>query len=274
MRALNGRGRAAAAFAFALVAAWLPWSRATAAERLHCTVVSDAETGTVIHREGVCDRRFFPMSTFKVPLALMGYDAGILTDEHNPAWPKPADKQNARGPAVVDPTIWEKQSIVWYSQELTRRLGEKRFAGYVNALDYGNKDVSGDPGKSNGLTDAWLMSSLAISPDEQVRLLRRLLKRELPVSAQAISKTMAIIPRFPAGDWAVHGKTGSGWLKTTAGATDKNRPLGWFVGWAEKAGRRIVFARVEVGMQPQSKPMSFLVRDSLLKDLPALLEGH
>jgi beta-lactamase class D len=75
-----------------------------------------------------------------------------------------------------------RDSIVWYSQEVTRRLGPERFAAYVKAFEYGNEDVSGNPGKADGLAQSWLMSSLAISADEQVRSIRRLLDRQLPVS--------------------------------------------------------------------------------------------
>ena len=110
-----------------------------------CTVVLDAVTATVLHRDGICDRRVTPMSSFKLPLAMIGYDAGILADEHNPAWPYRAELDRPkRERKTVDPTIWEKDSILWYSQELTRSLGEDRFADYIDKFGYGNGDVSGD----------------------------------------------------------------------------------------------------------------------------------
>lgn len=72
-----------------------------------------------------------------------------------------------------NPYTWMRDSCVWYSQVLTQQLGMKRFKEYVDAFHYGNEDVSGDKGQNNGLTHAWLSSSLAISPTEQMQFLQK-----------------------------------------------------------------------------------------------------
>jgi beta-lactamase class D len=106
-------------------------------------------------------QRFSPASTFKVPLALIGYDAGILSDEHTPSWDyRPEFNAVKRDRKRVDPTIWERDSIIWYSREITCRLGVDHFADYVSKFDYGNMDVSGNGGKNDGLTHSWVNSSL------------------------------------------------------------------------------------------------------------------
>jgi len=235
---------------------------------LECTLVADLANAEVLVADGTCDRRFSPMSTFKVPLAVIGYDAGILSDVHDPVWPimpeyDPSDREMAF--PEVDPSIWQENSIVWFSQHLTTLLGAERFARYVGALDYGNADVSG------GLTEAWLMSSVEISPEEQVAFLRRFLNRELPVSAAAMERAEAIIPAFEADGWAVHGKTGSGWLLDSSGGVDESRPLGWFVGWAAKDGRRVVFARLYIASGELDGYASLIARDALLAELPERL---
>ncbi|MDX3929829.1 MAG: class D beta-lactamase [Shinella sp.] len=246
---------------------------AYAASRIECTVILDAVTGETLHREGICDERFTPMSSFKLPLALIGYDAGILQDEHNPTWDyRPEFKGSKREQKTVDPTIWEKDSILWYSREITRRLGEERFADYVAKLGYGNADVSGRPGE-NGLTQSWLMSSLVISPDEQANFVRRFFIHALPLSDKAYDMTRAIIPVYAAKDgWTVRGKTGSGWLRDAAGEIDRNRPLGWFVGWAEKDEYQVVFARLEIGTEKSDEPASFAARARLIEALPEILK--
>ena len=240
-----------------------------------CTVILDAVTATVLFRDGICDRRVTPMSSFKLPLAMIGYDAGILADEHNPAWPYRAELDRPkRERKTVDPTIWEKDSILWYSQELTRSLGEDRFADYIDKFSYGNGDVSGDPGKDNGLTESWLVSSLVISPDEQATFLRRFLIRALPLSTEAYDLTHRITPRFEAADgWIVQGKTGSGWVGEK-GKTDRSNPLGWFVGWAEKDGQHVVFARLIIGDGKLGQPGGFIARDSLLQALPEIMKDR
>jgi beta-lactamase class D len=238
-----------------------------------CTLLVDAATGRVIKREGPCDARSSPASTFKVPLSLMGYDAGLLTSEDAPAWPyRPEYKAwNDAWKKTITPRPWLRDSVVWYSQALTRTMGAKRFKDYVGAFEYGNRDLSGDPGKANGLTNAWLSSSLQISPVEQVAFLRRLLKRELPVSAQARDMTMAIMPAFASEGWAVRGKTGSGFQRGQDGKPDRSRQFGWFVGWAERGNRTVVLARLIRDERKESSVASFRARDSLLADLPALL---
>ncbi len=241
-----------------------------------CTVILDAASGDVLNREGICDKRLNPFSTFKFPLALIGYDAGILSDEHTPAWDyKPEFDAVKRDRKTVDPTIWEKDSVLWFSREITRRLGEEKFAAYVEKLGYGNTDVSGDAGKNNGLTHSWLKSSLKVSPDEQAQFVRSFLAGKLPVSGKAADMTMAVIPSFGAqGGWTVHGKTGSGRLGDDTGKANRNRPLGWFVGWAEKDGRKVVFARMQVGTDSADSPKGPKVRDMFLKELPELMKQH
>ncbi len=44
------------------------------------------EKNQVLKTEGDCDQRYAPMSTFKIPLSLMGFDSGILVDAMNPVW--------------------------------------------------------------------------------------------------------------------------------------------------------------------------------------------
>jgi beta-lactamase class D len=213
------------------------------------------------------------MSSFKVPLALIGYDAGILVDEHTPTWDyKPEFNASKREQKSVDPTIWEKDSIVWFSQELTRKLGRQKFTDYIAKFDYGNSDLSGNPGKNDGLTHSWLMSSLKISPDEQAQFLRRLVNRQLPASDNAFNLALKIIPLFDAGDgWKVHGKTGSGWLRDEKGGIARKRPLGWFIGWAEKDGHRIVFARMRIGTKKAAEPSGLALRKEFLEALPGLM---
>ncbi|WP_412179039.1 class D beta-lactamase [Rhizobium sp. TRM95796] len=243
-----------------------------------CTVAADASTGRVIYRKGDCDQRFSPVSSFKFPLAIMGFDSGLLKSPHDPVWTlRPEYNASAREQAfkTVDPTIWEKDSIVWFSQQLTRKMGQEKFADYVAKFKYGNMDVSGDQGKGNGLTHAWLMSSLTISPDEQIDFLLRFKGRKLPVSEQAYTLTEATIATFQGKDgWEVHGKTGSGSLRDTEGGINQRKPQGWFVGWARKGDREIVFARHVIGKKKSDTSGGLQARDTLLMDIPVIAANH
>ena len=167
--------------------------------------------------------------------------------------------------------------MVWYSQRITRTLGMERFAAYVAGFDYGNRDLSGTPGKDDGLTRAWLSTSLEITPAEQAAFLARLLRRQLPVSprAFALAETLTRIENGPSG-WDLHGKTGTAAPAKADGAgRDWDRAYGWFVGWLRREDRTLVFVRlVQDGGQDggqQAGSAGYRARDALLAQLPGLL---
>jgi beta-lactamase class D len=74
------------AFSISITVISINAAPAHAADPIRCTVIIDEKTGETIYRQGNCDQGFYPQSTFKLPLAMMGYDSGILVDGHNPFW--------------------------------------------------------------------------------------------------------------------------------------------------------------------------------------------
>ena len=212
-----------------------------------CTAIADADTGETIRLDGDCGTRAPPASTFKIPISLMAFDAGFMKDERTPALPFREGYADwvAAWRTTTDPARWMTESVVWYSRKATEALGEERFARYVDLFDYGNRDVSGDPGRNNGLTNAWLSSSLQITPVEQLAFLRKVARRELPVSAHAHEMTRRLVDIGPQpGGWHVYGKTGAAPSRNPDGSTISGKPWGWFVGWATRGERTVVFARL------------------------------
>jgi beta-lactamase class D len=234
-----------------------------------CTIIADAETGTVLREEGDCRTRVTPASTFKIPLSLMGFDAGILTDANNPALPFKEGYADWGGENWKQPTTplnWMKYSVVWFSQQITATLGVERLSQYAQAFDYGNADFAGDPGKDNALERAWISSSLKIAPVEQIVFLRNLINRSLPVQPHAVDMTMAIVESWKtSGGWVVSGKTGSAYPRRADQSFDRAKGWGWFVGWAEHDGRVIVFARLNQDEQRESVSGGIRARDELLQ---------
>lgn len=108
-----------------------------------CFLLYNLKTNAFEKKIGeTCQERFPACSTFKVPLAVMGFDSGILKDEKQvlkwdgekrflEAWNR---NQDARS--------WMRESVVWFSQRLTPMMGKKRFEGYLKKFNYGNADVS------------------------------------------------------------------------------------------------------------------------------------
>lgn len=213
-----------------------------------CTIVAEAGSGRVLHETGDCESRVTPASTFKIPLATMGFDHGFLVDPQAPKLPFVAgyaDWGGAEWRQDTGPAHWMLHSVVWYSQQIARALGVEKLASYARAFGYGNADFAGDPGQNNALERAWISSSLKISPREQIAFLRRLLVRDLPVSDSAMDNTIRIIESHAVGDgWTVWGKTGSAYPRNANGSFNRSRGWGWYVGWAARDGQFWVFARL------------------------------
>lgn len=254
-----------------LVAFWRP-----ASAGMICTAVAELATGKIVHSEGDCETRVTPASTFKIALAAIGYESGFLEGAHAPVLSIRSgepDWGGAEWRRPVDPAGWMKHSVVWYSQRITSVLGRERFAAAVHGLDYGNGDVSGDPGKDNGLLRSWIGSSLKISPVEQIGFLGRLLSGRLPVRRDAAENAIAIIESSMLAGWRVAGKTGSAYPRAASGQLDRSRGWGWFVGWAVKDGRTYVFARLDQDTSRQKEPGGLRARKKFLDAWPALSAG-
>lgn len=215
------------------------------AAETYCFVISDLHSDQALQKVGNCDVPSTPASSFKIPLAVMGLDHGVFKDATHPQWQYREEIKEEREVcrAAQTPASWLKNSCVWFSQDLTRKLGMKRFKKYVDQFNYGNRDVSGDPDANNGLTRSWLGSSLKIKPTEQITFLKKLLLGRLPVSqnAQSVTRELLFLEEL-AGGWKLYGKTGTGYAFNPDGTLNPERHLGWFVGWIQKGSQTRVFA--------------------------------
>lgn len=214
-----------------------------------------------------CAQRDSPCSTFKVPLALMAFDAGVLKDETSSL--KWDGKKSSRETWNRDQTAatWMQNSVVWFSQRLTPMLGMEKVKSYLAEFDYGNQDMSG------GLTTAWLSSSLEISPDEQLAFWRRFWREELPVSkhAFAMTKKITYIDTSKAG-WTLHGKTGSGGADARGPNGEASLWIGWFVGHVARGDREYLFVTSYTDRVPSSddRPAGWIARGMSKKILETM----
>lgn len=246
--------------------------RAAAAEVV-CTLVIDARTGAIVIEEGDCDMRVTPASTFKIPLAVMAYDAGVLTDANAPVMQFRAGDPDWGGPnwtRDTDPTSWMRFSVLWYSQRITHAMGAEALTRYARDFGYGTADFSGDPGFDNGLERAWITSSLLISPREQAAFLRALVLDSLPVRLDAMRHAREIIEHYSVGDWVIRGKTGTAYPRRADRSFDYARGWGWYVGWAQRGDRVLVFVRLTQARQRSDGSPGNMTRDAFLREWPDL----
>jgi beta-lactamase class D/beta-lactamase regulating signal transducer with metallopeptidase domain len=229
-----------------LTRAW-PGGSSAAPAPLDCTVMADAASGAVLVREGSCDERVTPASTFKIAISLMGFDSGVLRDDRTPYLPyKPSyASSNPSWRHGTDPAGWLRESVVWYSQQVVARLGAARVRSYVQAFDYGNRELASVAGVDDAVAVSEVSPTLKISPLEELVFLRKVVNRSLPVSAHAYDVTARLLKGATlANGWEVYGKTGTAPARLADGSADDTQYIGWFVGWVNKGGRTLVFARL------------------------------
>ncbi|HEV3062908.1 MAG TPA: penicillin-binding transpeptidase domain-containing protein [Vicinamibacterales bacterium] len=216
-----------------------------------CAIVYEIGVGEVLRRPASsCGLRVTPQSTFKIPHAIAALDARVLdgADETIKYDGRPVDSPFWRQDHTLATAI--RYSVVWYFQEIAKRLGATRERDYLERFEYGNRDPS------SGLTTFWLGGSLVISPDEQEQFLLKLYSDRLPVRADALATVRRLLVQ-PAG--AITNATGEHpfggrWpkgtvlsAKTGSGDTAEGRAVRWLVGHVRQGSRAWVFVSNVVG---------------------------
>jgi beta-lactamase class D len=177
------------------------------------------------HNEKRCAVPLSPCSTFKIPNSLIALETGVVKDENfvikwdsvkaprqdwwNPNWARDNDLRSAM-----------KNSVVWYYQEVARRVGEENYRQYLRKINYGNQDISG------GVDKFWLANTLKISANEQIEFLKKFYRDELGFSKRASDIVKSIIVLEQTEQYTLRGKTG-------AGPRENGKMLGWLVGYVE-----------------------------------------
>ncbi len=134
-----------------LAAIWGMLSLSSAhAETVTICTAMDAATGEILKQEGTCDTRATPASILKIAISLMGLDAGFLKDAHTPALPFEEGYVDwtPAWQSTTDPAKWMKDSVVWYSQQVTKALGKERFGRYVREFQFGNEMCPAIPART------------------------------------------------------------------------------------------------------------------------------
>lgn len=176
-----------------------------------------------------CAIRFTPASTFKIPNTLIALETGVLRDADDTIrWD--GVKRSGRDVWNRDHNLRSafRNSVVWYYQEIARRVGYERMQHFIDTLGYGNRDLSG------GVDLFWLTGGLRISQVEQIDLLKRLYNEELPFSKRAMKIMKDIFVMEDTLGYKLSGKTGWG--------EQDGKQIGWLVGYVERDGNVYYYA--------------------------------
>ena len=203
-----------------------------------------------------CRAGFLPASTFKIANALIGLDSGVIPDADyilpwdgvthgNRDWNRDHTLRSAM-----------QYSVVWYYQELARRVGAQDMQAYLERLDYGNRNMAG------GIDRFWLTGGLRISAEQQIGFLRRLHDETLPVSQRALDQVKEMMIREKTDGRILRAKTG--W------ADEPQENVGWYVGYIEQGANVYYFATVLTAQKPVSADFiaqRIQITHAVLKDL-------
>lgn len=194
-------------------------------------------------------QRFSPCSTFKIAVAIIALECGVISPGDstrawsgkkywNADWNKDQDLKSAM-----------RSSCVWYFRKLVDEIGQERMQAELQKLGYGNADISDWEGKlspggasaatgceDNELRGFWLNSSLMISPLEQVEVMERIFGPNSSFSAAnlAVLKEATLAHEDAAAGIRIYGKTG------TSGKPEQAMH-GWFTGFAETPAGPLYF---------------------------------
>lgn len=193
-------------------------------------VLRDDTTGdtTIVGREDAA-RGTPPCSTFKIANTLIGLETGVIPDSRFSlrwdgtkydiaAWNRDHDVKSAM-----------RDSVVWFYQEVARRIGIERMREWVVRLRYGNARIEG-PIDAFWLDDG----SLLVTPREQVDFLRRLREHGLAVQRRTADAVVQVLPIDRGHHFVLRAKTGL--------CTERGRAVGWYVGYAQDGIRTWTFA--------------------------------
>ena len=189
-------------------------------------VIYDLQSGNFLGFDSNrANKRYIPASTFKIVNSLIGLETGAVgnVDEifykYNgvPQFLKNWEKDMGMREAI-------KVSNVTAYQELAKKIGIEKMKFWVGKLDYGNNQI-GDK-----IDRFWLDGNLAISANEQIDFLEKLVRNELPFDKDIQETVKGIMISDSTQNYIIHSKTG--WSQN----------IGWNVGYVETKDNVWIFA--------------------------------
>lgn len=173
-----------------------------------------AGTFTLYNVKQYRDSAYAPNQTFEPVLAVAGLETGVIPNERTPLLvDTPANTRVSADSALI-------QSLPTFFTAVARTMGAEKLQPILDTLQYGSKKI-------NGSVEQAAQSSLTISPDEQLGLIKKLYFNQLPFQkrSQEIVKKLLVRENTAAYQLAYYLSR----QKTENGLTN-----GWVIGWVEE----------------------------------------
>lgn len=196
----------------------------------------------IVYNRELALTRSSPCSTFKIISSLIALESGVIVPEAsvrtwsgevfwNEDWNKDIGFEEAF-----------RTSCVWYFREVIDDIGKEAMQEQLDRLCYGNCDISDWEGGLNtnnhnrALTGFWIESSLAISPKEQVDVMKRIFGSASEYATQTLQELEKVMFREEESreGLSLYGKTGMG--KAQGIVVDA-----WFTGFARRGEDEVYY---------------------------------
>jgi beta-lactamase class D len=183
-----------------------------------CFVLYDTKNDNIqYYNKARCDSSYLPASTFKIINSLISLEEGAVNgvydtinwDGINRNWEN-WNQDHCMASAL-------KYSVVWFYQELARRVGRENMQKWIDSVAYGNQKLGPEIDKF------WLQGDIRITANQQILFLQRLLNNELPFKKENQEIVKQIMLTDSSENYQVYSKTG--W------AIRAKQQIGWLVGY-------------------------------------------
>ena len=174
-----------------------------------------------------------PASTFKIINTLIALETGIVSDENQIIkWPGSTDtlKYGYRPEIYHNISMKDafKLSAGWAYVEMAKKIGKGKYKKYLEACKYGNTDLSVND------YDFWNFGNFAISPVNQIEILRGVYEENLPFKKSSFKILKEMMIEDKTEEYTIRAKTG--WTR------DNGKDTGWWVGYVERKDNVYFFA--------------------------------
>ena len=216
-----------------------------------CFVLYDVEKdASIIYNKTRSVQPFLHASTFKILNSLIALESGVIKDENEiihwdgiertvSVWNKDHNMQTGI-----------KNSVVWFYQELARRIGEEQMQMWVDTTGYGNQNIQ------NNIDDFWLVGKLRITPMEQLEFLKRFNIGDFPFNQSNISTVQKILIEDQNERYVLRGKTG--WA-------DVDQAIGWYIGYFTFENKTFIFVNnIDINSAEDAQARKAIVKEVIM----------
>lgn len=174
-----------------------------------------------------------PASTFKIVNTLIALETGVIHSVDDViGWPGTTDTilYGFRPEIYHDMSVRSafQQSAGWAYIEMAKEIGKARYQQHLNAIQYGNGDLS------EHTDDFWNFGNFAVSPVNQIETLIKIHEENLPFMKTSFTALKEIMIEEQSPTYTLRAKTG--WTR------DGGKDTGWWVGYVERADNVYFFA--------------------------------